>query len=325
VGFRLAEAMLEQCLEDRFGQPIRHVTRTPSLYRSSFAIENLYVILEDSTELHIVFKNLGDDGLLPEARVTKPAFIHNPMREISIYGSILSSAGLNTAACYGFIADSDSARYWLFLERIFGAELYQIGNLAVWQRTAEWLAQLHSRFNIDLQTIRTRCHLLNYDADFYRLWLERAKRFHSRHPFLERIANRYDEVIERLLALPISLIHGEFYPSNVIVTESANRRRIVPIDWEMSAIGPSLMDVAALTAGKWNEGDRRQVALAYWSAIASGNEHTQSADEFIEALEYCRLHLCVQWLGWAAQWSPPKEHAHDWLREAANIAERLGI
>jgi len=297
----------------------------PSLYRSSFAIENLDVEFEDSTELHIVLKHLGHDGLLPEAQTTKPAFIHNPMREIAVYDNVLSSAHLDTASCYGFVADSAGDCYWLFLERVFGAELYQIGDLVVWQHAAEWLARLHSRFNVNLQPMRTRCYLLNYDADFYRLWLARAKHFHPGQSVLDRISDRYDDIIERLMALPVSLIHGEFYPSNVIVAEYAQRHRIAPIDWEMSAIGPSLMDVAALTSGKWTDEERCRVAMAYRSAIAKAKEQFQSADEFIEALDYCRLYLSVQWLGWAAQWSPPKEHAHDWLGEAVRIAERLGI
>jgi hypothetical protein len=316
---------VEHCLQDRFGCSIRHITRKPSPYRSSFAIENLEVVLEDSTEVHLVIKNLGGGGWLPKARATKPAFVLDSMREISVYDGILSSAGLDTPACYGFIADAANDCYWLFLERILGAELYQIGDLAIWQCAAEWLARLHSRFNVNLQPLRARCHLLQYDADFYRLWLTRAKRFHPGQPVLDRISDRYDEIIERLLALPVSLIHGEFYPSNVIVAESAKGLHIAPIDWEMSAIGPSLMDVAALTAGKWTAEERSRMASAYRSAIANGKTQSQSADEFIEALEYCRLHLCVQWLGWAAQWSPPKEHAHDWLGEAEKIGERLGI
>jgi hypothetical protein len=33
----------------------------------------------------------------------------------------------------------------------------------------------------------------------------------------------------------------------------------------------------------------------------------------------------MQWLGWAAEWSPPPEHAHDWLAEALTLGERLGL
>jgi len=33
----------------------------------------------------------------------------------------------------------------------------------------------------------------------------------------------------------------------------------------------------------------------------------------------------MQWLGWSADWSPPAEHAHDWLGEAIAMAEQLGV
>jgi hypothetical protein len=30
-------------------------------------------------------------------------------------------------------------------------------------------------------------------------------------------------------------------------------------------------------------------------------------------------------LGWASRWSPPPEHAQDWLGEALGLAEKLGL
>ena len=33
----------------------------------------------------------------------------------------------------------------------------------------------------------------------------------------------------------------------------------------------------------------------------------------------------AQWLGWSPSWSPPPEHAHDWLNEALTLAEKLSL
>jgi hypothetical protein len=41
------------------------------------------------------------------------------------------------------------------------------------------------------------------------------------------------------------------------------------------------------------------------------------------ALEDARLLVAVQWLGWSDGWRPPPEHAHDWLADALDAAERL--
>jgi hypothetical protein len=48
-------------------------------------------------------------------------------------------------------------------------------------------------------------------------------------------------------------------------------------------------------------------------------------DELEEAMAACRLQLALQWLGWSRDWSPPPEHAQDWLSEAVCVAERLGL
>jgi hypothetical protein len=45
----------------------------------------------------------------------------------------------------------------------------------------------------------------------------------------------------------------------------------------------------------------------------------------LTALDYCRLHLAVQWLGWAPEWSPPPEHTQDWLGEALGLARKLEL
>jgi hypothetical protein len=85
------------------------------------------------------------------------------------------------------------------------------------------------------------------------------------------------------------------------------------------------MDLAALTAGRWTDRERRDIALAYWGARKRKGEYGHSFEQFFEALDYCRLHLCIQWLGWAPQWTPPKDHAQDWMQEAVSIAGRLQL
>jgi hypothetical protein len=321
------EAALEEYLAKRFANNRRMVElkRSRSEYSSSFAIEDVKIVIDGSTTIQLVFKNLGGDGLLPQAKVAKPHFIRDPMREICTYTELLSSAGLGTATCFGSVADPLLDRYWLFLEKVEGVELYQIGDLRVWQRAAEWLAQMHGRLDSDLDTLAASCRLLTYDSLLYRLWLSRARRFCVNPEIISWVAARYDQVIERLLSLPRSFMHGEFYASNVIVSESGAGLRVVPIDWEMAAVGPSLIDLAALTAGKWSEAERQQIATAYWEASSRKGDYRNSFDEFRRCIDYCRLHLCIQWLGWAPQWSPPKEHANDWLNEAIHLVTHLGI
>lgn len=320
---------LELALRDSLGGHPRIVRleRRPFAYRTSYAIEELDVHLADGRTLGMVFKDLSRAALVEAARDAKPAFIHDPLREIDAYRTILRDGDLGTASWYGAIVDPSLDRYWLFVERVPATVLWQIGDLTTWQDVARWLARFHARFAAPSTQPARTMPLLRYDGALYRRWMTRARAAigaadDPRAGCFARVAERYERVIEALVELPTTVIHGEFYASNILVQETESGRRVCPIDWEMAAIGPSQLDLAALTAGTWTEEAQRAMALAYYAALPA--EHG-TADTLLEALEHCRLHLAVQWLGWADGWTPPPEHAQDWLGEALRVAERLGL
>jgi hypothetical protein len=364
-----------------------------------------------------MFKDLSPQAMLDGARRTRPRFLYEPRREIETYRTILAPNELGTATCYGAVVERRARRYWLFLERVSGPLLWQVGEFDTWLAVARWLARLHSRFaTANLPRIsdqqhkpeaparemraspslarRTgvaalsatppagdesglaltpgqRRHLLRYDGDFYRLWMRRARTFLRRAEFsaqpradrrrIDWLAKRYDRIVERLVRLPATFIHGEFFPSNILVQKTETPRssrltprhpsplrpsplaargegmgvkgdqktrrklRICPVDWEMAAVGPGLIDLAALTAGKWKDEQKDALASAYRAALETAGGTPPTIDEFRTSLECCRLHLAVKMLGWSADWSPPPEHAQDWLSEALRLAENLGI
>lgn len=311
-------------LEPMLGRIVR-LEHRPSAMRSSFALEEIDVDLADGRSLQILLKNAGKQGLLEGARQVKPSFLHNPLREIEVYRSLLAPLGLGTAHCYGAVIDPEADRYWLFLERVPGRELYQVGEFADWQEVARWLARFHRGGAGEAVQPLWPASLLRYEAEYYRLWLRRAMAFwagREARAGLARLARGYERVIERLLALPATFLHGEFYASNVLVQETAAGLRVCPVDWEMAAVGPRLMDLAALTAGGWTENERNDLALVYHSEW--GAEFPDSA-AFLSALDHCRLHLAVQWLGWARDWSAPPLQRQDWLAEAMRLADRINL
>jgi aminoglycoside phosphotransferase len=284
-------------LDTFFGQPVAALHRRPSSYRTSHPLEELDVLLEDGSQLTLIRKDLRRAELDGLAQSAKPAFLYDPRREIDAY-RLLAEHDLGTPLLY------DHGEDWLLIERVLGVELYQVGDIETWQQAARWLAVLHGLFAGAPPGSR---HLLRYDADFYRGWAVRARRF-AGGATLEAILSLYDTVVERLCALPVTLIHGEFYASNVLVAGG----RTAPVDWEMAAIGPGLIDLAALTTGAWSEEKRAAIASAY-GAFDEG------------ALECCHLHLALQWLGWSQEWTAPAAHAHNWLAEARRAAERLDL
>lgn len=314
------------------GCRVARVQRSASAYATSAALENLDVELGDGRVLRLVFKDVGRAALLDGARRAKPAFLYDPLREIQCYRTVLNEPELGTASCYATVADERRGHYWLFLERVPGVELYQVGELETWQHAAAWLARLHDRFLTSpgrLASVHGR--LLRYDGEFYRRWSRRALRFarlkasEAQLRRLESIVGRYDRVVERLVELPRTFIHGEFYASNVLVQREAVGTRICPVDWETAALGPGLVDLAALTAGPWSERDRSAIVAAYRTALPTAPLWRLSEEDFATLLDCCGLHVALQWLGWSGDWTPPSEHAFDWLAEALRLAERLGL
>jgi hypothetical protein len=321
--------ILEQILTAHFGHPVA-VTgfhREPYIYSTSFALEDLAVELVDGTSLRLIRKDLGTSGLLHDARSGKPSFLYEPCREIQTYQQLLSEAQLGTATCYGAVVDPGSVRYWLFLEKVSGRELYQVGDIDAWVASARWLADLHSCAALRVDSVRQRNgHLISYDADFYRRWLNRAKGFaESAGPEQQQALGMIGEGLEialrRLAALPATFVHGEFYASNVLVAEGPVGRRIRPVDWEMAGIGPGLLDLAALCTG-WDEKNVRAIARGYYECWDKGT-WPQDEEKSLLLLHCCQLCLAVQWLGWAPQWVAPPEHARDWLAEASQLAEEI--
>jgi hypothetical protein len=319
------QVALEQALAAYFDAPrrVKELTRRPSQYRSSFPLEELAVQLDDGLELSLIFKDLSLQSLPESVRRAKPEFVYDPLREIEVYRTLLAGQRLGTATCYGAVIDEAANRYWLFLEKAPGLELYQIGEIATWRQAARWLAALHSRFAEQTASLVCESKLLRCDRNYYWRWLRRAQSIQGRG--VDYIANGYGRVVDRLTSLPVTLIHGEFYASNVLVQATGDNARVCPIDWEMAAVGTGLIDLAALTAGKWSDDERAALALEYYEVLTAGGRPFMSADEFLEALDYCRLHLAVQWLGWSAHWAPPPEHRQDWLADALRLIAKLGL
>jgi aminoglycoside phosphotransferase len=286
---------LEAWLSEQLGSPVESVARRPYPYRTSFEIEELEVSFGDGTTAVLLLKSLDEDG--PAA---KPEVIRDPRREVEAY-RVLEGEDMGAPRCFGALVDGERA--WLLVEKVPGIELWQAGEVETWQAVARWLRLLHDRFEGRPPASPS---LLRHDAGYYRLWAERARRHIGAG--LDPVLAVHDDVVTRLTALPQTFIHGELYASNVIVQVNSDVR-VAPVDWEMAAVGPGLVDLAALTTG-WDERER--------SAIVSAYGQVDPTD-----LECCCLQLALQWLGWSPGWRPPAEHARDWLAEALEIAERL--
>ena len=287
--------------------PVVQLAREPYEYATSFVLERVQAELGDGRTLDLILKDLTWEQLLPDAGRSKPAFLYEPRREIETYRRMLPLLDVGPDF-YG--AGND----WLLIEKVEGIELWQTGDLAVWEDVARWTADFHVRAAM-IDTGECSPYLLRYGAEFLGMWAARAS-VAVDSPHLAQIADGYGVVVDALASLPASFIHGELYPSNVLIGD-----RPKPVDWEMAAVGPPLLDVVALTTG-WADPERDRLVRAY---VEAADGAAWITDDLDRVLDCCRLHYAMQWLGWSSTWSPPREHARDWLQVAFDAADRLGL
>jgi Ser/Thr protein kinase RdoA (MazF antagonist) len=302
-------------------------------YRSSFAIEEVMVSFANGAVLPLIFKSLSPDCLLSHARAVRPAHLYDPAREIIVYRELLPQLSLGAALCYGAVADAAAERYWLLLEKVPGSDLARSGSFEIWIATAQWLAAAHQKLTAALSQWTQRQRLMRYDYNCFSNWIDDAERSLRRpqradggavEPWeIAWLVERSRSAARLASSLPPSLIHGDFYPSNVLISEASQQRRICTIDWETAGIGPALLDLAALVSGSWSEQQQAELAGYYFDAEAEAAVPPSGKIDQLMALRCCRLMLAMKWIGWSPEWQPPLEHRHDWLAEALELAREL--
>jgi aminoglycoside phosphotransferase (APT) family kinase protein len=325
---------LLSCSLDRTTRVV-DMERAPCLYGSSWWLEEITLHLDDNSRIMLLFKNLGREAKGSGACRVKPAFVTDPTREPWVYRTLLPEAAPGPPKLWATVNDFAAGRHWLFLERVNGAPLSQVGDRDVWCPAARWLGHFHATAPAPRAR---RDPLLRHDQEYHRRWLLRAlsaaQKEAQRWPLardvareklarLRGVATVHERATEEALATGRSLIHGEFYPSNVLVGESGASPAVHPVDWEMAALGPPLLDLAALMSGRWGPDDRIAMTRAYREAAREAGAHCLGLDEFMRGVAACRLLLAVQWLGWAAGWSAPADHQNNWLEEAERCAKEL--
>ena len=298
---------------------IRSIDARPFEYATSFRLTIVSVDLDHGECDVLVMKDLNPANMLPGARRHRAGRATSPRREIDAYRHVLAPVGIGPR-CIATVVDPTRPRYWLFIEKIAGVELWQVGDLAVWAAVASWLGDTHRSF------AGRQAHLSRWlpvlDKDWFGAWHRRAvaalgesadPRARELRTVLDRggVAGRLDE---QLAAMPSTLAHGELYPSNVMIVSEvdacAGNVRVVPIDWETAALGPPMLDLAALSTG-WDAPTRTRLGEAYGPTFDPS------------ALECCRLHLALRWIAVSAGWNPPASHRQDWIGEALQIVHEV--
>lgn len=113
-------------------------------------------------------------------------------------------------------------------------------------QAAHWIGRFHAETRRRL-TAEPLPFLRNYGPEHYRALIRRtlelSASLHERFGWLPPLCHRCEEFLPATLATDPTVIHGEYYPPNILV-----RRGVVyPVDWESAAIAAGEIDLACLT------------------------------------------------------------------------------
>jgi Ser/Thr protein kinase RdoA (MazF antagonist) len=304
---------------------VTELRRGPFAYETSFAIDELRVRLGEGEELDLLVKDVGA-GLSASGTAAKPARALDPRREIAVYRSLLEGSEVPAPRFYGAAEDGGNGRAWLFLERVPGEVLADVGETDAWRAAAMWAAELG--IAAEDRDPAVDPVLLHRDRSWHEHWIGAAAaacEASGQDALAARLRRSATAFLDRLDALPRAFVHGELYASNVIVDErDSGTAPVKPVDWEMAGTGPFALDLAALVTG-WEGEEREAMCAAFHEAFPEEAKAKLSRRDLGEAVVLCELALALQWLGWSSDWLPPAEHRRDWATEAMRLLEESGL
>jgi len=258
--------------------------RRPNAYTSSSRSEVVTVRTDDGGHLELLVKyDRGEPDPFPSCR-------HGIDYCARVYQAVVAAAPLQHLLTLGTIRIGRGSLPALVLEHLDGA--FRVGEapeVSGILSAAEWCGCFH-------RWAESRCDavdlafLARYDADYYRAWadvaLRRAADAGALSAWLLAVCTAYRDLADLLAAAPVTIIHGEMSPQNVLWLEG----EIYPIDWESAAIGPGEIDLAALLFG-WPEETVGRCIDAYWEA----RQRPQPA-EFAPRWSAATLYTALRWL-----------------------------
>jgi aminoglycoside phosphotransferase (APT) family kinase protein len=271
-------------------EAIQIVKRLPDERSSSFPGEIVTVRLGSAETLTLRCKYSPPDRRHPPAWHTADGHRHGVAYEGRVYGQVLEPLGMTTPRMWGTYEGKHGAG-WLAIEYVDGG--MQI-NSVPWEleSAASWIAEFHIRNEMRLADPAIQ-FLSAYGAEYYRGWARRtlaqAWRYRRECSQIELLEETSELAIVALLEPPLTIIHGEYYPANVLW----RRHAVHPIDWESAAIAAGEIDLASLT-DEWPPDSIESCEAAYFRT-----RWPAGFDEalFARRLSAARLYMILRWAG----------------------------
>jgi aminoglycoside phosphotransferase (APT) family kinase protein len=287
--------------------------RTPSIFASTYPSEIVTCRADSHGELKLYCKYKAAAG--------GSSFGHRGglAYETEVYRCVLEALPLSRPKFYGVYEDATTGDMGLILEYLEESLRVPKGpQPESLLRAAHWIGRFHAVNEKRLATGPVS-FLNRYDSDYYAGWVRRTSNFSRsqlrKFPWVEPLCERFEAFIDILLSSPPTIIHGEYYPHNVLVKHG----EIYPIDWESAAVAMGEIDLATLTEA-WDGEIARQCALEYRRSRWGGGLE----DGFERRFSAARLYLSFRWLGERSDWTAGDGNAF-YFEQLRSVGEELGL
>jgi thiamine kinase-like enzyme len=324
-GVRTDQAVLrdtvERLLARAWGEPVKIVAFSlePSLFATLFPADVLSVQLEGGRQLSLFVKYLGlEQADHPDKQCRD--------REIRVYEQLLGADRLPVPRYYGSCWNPVTARYELFLEHVDDWNL-KYHELSHWFTAARRLAHFHAYFARQAETLYACEFLLRLDARYFNEWARRAQAAVAAQAAdlsaeLGQVVDNYHHVSEVLCKQPVTLVHNDLSPKNVLADRAHHPARICFVDWEMAGVGCGLLDLVHLKHGLDPVSDQ-QMCAAYCAELAGTPLLAANSQDVRQALAACALHQTLYRLAFSQTWLLPLETVRQWVLEARQFFAQL--
>lgn len=212
--------------------------------------------------------------------------------ESQIYLQLLNRLDISTARAYGVCTSPTDQSRWLVLDCLEDCSRVNLSlDPEAMPKAARWIGRYHALCS-ECVSDPELSFVTRYDTAYYRGWVKRAERLVEEAGYGSRwftqVCNRIDEVFEILLDAPQTIIHGEYYPKNILLQKGS----IYPVDWESTAIGCGETDLATL-AENWPLDVVRELERMYRRSRWPDG----APSEFNQHLNAARIYVQFRWLG----------------------------
>ncbi len=294
-------------------EKITILSRRRNLYVSTFASEIVSCRLDRSPKLRLFCKYGGDHGHQQHGHKSAVPY------EAQVYRHVLQPLRGAGPKFYGSYRDPDTGETWLVIEYLPRSwRMDETPHPAAERLAVKWLGRFHAANEARLSS--APMPFLNvYNAEYYAGWARRTSRiaqnFTRRFAWLRTVCERFGGLATALLMPKATVIHGEFYPHNVLVQEE----RIYPVDWESAAIAAGEIDLASMMEN-WTADESSEYLLDYQKA-----RWPQGAPvEFQSIFAAAQLYWTFRWLGDESD-GVRKSSWDRYLRLLRSAAERLAV